>query len=397
MAKRRSRARHGLGSVFKRKDGRWVAQVCAGYSADTGKPKYRTAYSRTEQDAKTNLKQMINELDSGQPAPTSRQTVGEFLDKWLDECVKGQKEPKTIVYYTMMVNRHIKPSLGRIELRKLQAYEVQSLINEKTKPQPTGKEGKTRKLSPATVNGIRRVLRAALNQAWKWDMVVQNVVPKTSAPKVVKPEPVYLEPDQAQKLLEQAKGHPIENLVALAMGTGLRIGEATGLRWQDVDVENATLRVQVQLQRIEKKLVHKPLKSASSRRNLPLLGMALEAVRAEEFRQASLKAKLGEKYANPLGLVFLNSEGRPLDPKYVDKHLKQLCKDAGIPQVSFHKLRHTAATHMVAAGVPLALVKDQLGHSSITLTTGTYAHMVPAAQREAAEKLDAVLRKDVKA
>lgn len=158
-----------------------------------------------------------------------------------------------------------------------------------------------------------------------------------------------------------------------------------------MDFDSLTLRVQYQLQR-NGKLTHKSLKSASSRRNLPILGMVLEALKAEQKRQVFLKVAFKAGGLNPLDLVFLNAEGRALDPKYVDKHLKALCTKAEIAPVSFHKLRHTAAPHMVAADVPLALVKDHLGHSSITLRTGPCAHMVPAAQREAAEKLDQALR-----
>ncbi|MBS1714490.1 MAG: site-specific integrase [Armatimonadetes bacterium] len=394
MARNGSKRAGNSGSVFKRKDGRWVAQVLLGYDGTTGRPKYKTVYAKSQAEAVKELNKTMAAVTTGKTVPTERTTLGQFLDRWLDGTVRGHKEPKTVDYYVMMVDRHIKPALGRIDLRKLTAEQIQLFLNEKGKPRKVG--DKTVTLSPASVAGIRRVFRAAMNQAWKWGLVAENVVVKTVPPKVKKSDPVYLHPDQALKLAEAAKGHPIENLLLVALGTGMRIGEATGLRWQDVDTVNpkqATLRVGVQLQRVEGKLVHKSVKSASSRRSLPLLGYALEGIEAEKFRQARLQAELGDSFQNPLGLVFLNSEGRPLDPKYVHNHLKALCRKAGIPEVSFHKLRHTAATHMVAEGVPLALVKDQLGHSSIALTTGTYAHMVPVAQRKAAEKLDAVFRK----
>jgi len=385
-----------------------------GYRSD-GKPKYKTAYAKLESEAVDALIKIQTDVTLGKPISTERQTVSQFLDDWLESVIEGHKEPQTVRYYRLMVNTHIKPAIGRIDIRKLQALQVQELISTSSKasPLPKSKPGtKTKKakdaetkkvevktvktLSPYTVRGIRAVLRAALNHAWKLGMVSENVALKTTPPRIVKSDPVYLSPEDAHKLLEKAEGHALRNLLAVTLGTGMRVGEATGLRWQDIDFESLTLRIQYQLQRNNGKLTHKPLKSASSRRNLPILGMVESALRAEQERQQFQRAASRTDVFNPLELVFLNADARPLDPKYVDKHLKALCKEAGIAQVSFHKLRHTAATHMVAAGVPLALVKDQLGHSSITLTTGTYAHMVPAAQREAAEKLDLAL-KSVKA
>lgn len=386
MAKTRSN--HGRGSIYQRKpDGLWVAQVHIGYN-EKGRPKYKRVYRKENAAAVDALQELQFALRRGQPVDAKRLTVSEYLDQWMATSVEGSKEPKTIAYYRMMIDRHLKPTIGRIDLRKLTALHVQAMLTEKqTKADPKTK----RILSASSVAGIRRTLRAALSRAWKLGLVAENVAQKTDPPKVKKADPVYLTPEQALALREKANGHPIENLLALTLGTGLRVGEATGLRWTDVDLDNGLLKITTQLQRISKKLTLKSLKSSSSRRTLPLIGLALEAVQAEQVRHAKLRAFLGDSF-NELGLVFVNDGGRPFDPKYVDKHLKALCKAAEIPQVSFHKLRHTAATLMVAAGVPLALVKDQLGHSSITLTMGTYAHMLPTAQREAAEKLDQALR-----
>ncbi|MGI8923330.1 MAG: site-specific integrase [Fimbriimonadales bacterium] len=128
--------------------------------------------------------------------------------------------------------------------------------------------------------------------------------------------------------------HPLCGLFTFTLATGLRIGEATGLRWSDVDFEKETATIAVQLQRIAGKLIHKPLKSQSSRRTLPISG-------AIEVLEAAKSAQLIDGPANPLGLVFLNAEGRPLDQKYIDKRLKALLVAAGLPPLSFHKLRHT--------------------------------------------------------
>ncbi|MBS1723102.1 MAG: site-specific integrase [Armatimonadetes bacterium] len=378
----------GRGSIYQRNsDGMWMAQVQVGYHPN-GKPKYKQVGRKKHADALVALDEMIAAQRSGRSVDTKAVTVAAYLDQWL-EGLDGKKEPATLRYYKMMVERYIKPDIGRIQLRRLTGLDVQRMLDKRSL-QPRSKDKEP--LSASSVAGIRRTLRAALTRAWKLGLVLENAAQKTDPPKVRKADPVFLTSEEAVKLLDAAKGHCLENIIALALTTGLRIGEATGVRWEDVDLEAKIVRINVQLQRIGSKLQLKELKSASSRRVLPLVGRGLVAVEAEQFRQAKMKAELGEDFANPMGLVFLNEDGRPFDQKYVTNHLKKLCVKAEVKEVSFHKLRHSAASLMVAAGVSLGMVKDQLGHSSIALTLGTYSHMVPDAQREAAEKLDAALK-----
>ncbi|MBZ0214806.1 MAG: site-specific integrase [Nitrospirae bacterium] len=378
---RRSRGRRepGSGSVFKRADGRWVAQVLLDYK--DGKARYKTSYARSEKEAVAKLNQAIAAVATGRHVPTQRVTVAQFVEEWLEQTVKPHRAPKTYRSYRQLYEHHLKDSLGRLDLKKLTHMHVQRLINEKDKAG----------YAPNTVDRIRATLRSALAIAWKQGLVAENVAQRVSVPKKVKKDPTFLQPEEAKRLIEAAGQTRFGNLIELALHTGMRIGEVTGLRWSDVDFDNAILRVRVQLQRVESKLVLRELKSASSRRSLPLTARALDALKREKAEQLLMRSVLGERFANPMDLVFLNAEGRPMDQKHVHKHLKSALSGAGLPDVSFHSLRHTAASLMVAAGVPLQVVKDQLGHSSILLTSGTYAHMVPAAQREGAERLSRLL------
>lgn len=365
--------------MFKRADGRWVAQVLLGYEG--GKARYKTSYARSEKDAVAKLNEAIAAVATGRHVPTQRVTVAQFVEEWLEQTVKPHRAPKTYRSYRQLYEHHLKDSIGRLDLKKLTHMHVQRLINEKDKAG----------YAPNTVDRIRATLRSALAIAWKQGLVAENVAQRVSVPKKVKKDPTFLQPEEAKRLIEVAGQTRFGNLIELALHTGMRIGEVTGLRWSDVDFDNEILRVRVQLQRVESKLVLRELKSASSRRSLPLTARALDALKREKAEQLLLKSVLGERFANPMDLVFLNAEGRPMDQKHVHKHLKSALSGAGLPDVSFHSLRHTAASLMVAAGVPLQVVKDQLGHSSILLTSGTYAHMVPAAQREGAERLSRLL------
>jgi len=364
--------------VFKRADGRWVAQVLLGYEG--GKARYKTSYARSEKDAVAKLNQAIAAVATGRHVPTQRVTLAQFVEEWLEQTVKPHRAPKTYRSYRQLYEHHLRESIGRLDLKKLTHMHVQRLINEKAKAG----------YAPNTVDRIRATLRSALATAWKQGLVAENVAQRVSVPKKIKKDPTFLQPEEAKRLIEAAGQTRFGNLIELALHTGMRIGEITGLRWSDVDFENEILRVRVQLQRVDSKLVLRELKSDSSRRSLRLTARALDALKREKAEQLLMRSVLGERFANQMDLVFLNAEGRPMDQKHVHKHLKSALSRAGLPDVSFHSLRHTAASLMLASEWSLQEVKDHLGHSSILLTSGTYAHLVDDAQREAAERLNKI-------
>lgn len=318
----------------------------------------------------------------------------EYLEEWLELYVRPHKEPKTVTFYEGMVKNHLAPALGRTGLRKLTAAQAQKMLNDKAKPfQVTRKSGEEvqSRLSSETLRGILATLRSALTRAYKDGLVAENVAKRAVLPKSTKKIAQHLSAEEARQLLALLGDHPVDRAILVALHTGLRIGEVTGLTWRDIDFARETLRVRQQLQRVNGKLQLKGLKSERSQRTLPLLGTAREAIRAQRGYQVLQRTELGD-LDNPDDLVFLNPEGRPLDPKYVNNRLKTLMTKAGLPPLSFHKLRHTAATLMLAEGIPLHQVRDQLGHSQIALTANIYGHAVPTALRQAAEALERAMR-----
>ena len=349
-----------------------------GYEPGTGKRLRAQGTALTQREASELAVAAAAGKNAGAHVAQGRdRSVGEWLDEWLETYVRPNREPRTVAYYALMIERHLKPLLGTTGLRKLEGEAVQALLNEKSKT-----------LSPETVRGIRSTLRAALGQAFRGELVGRNVAQLTSAPKRVHRAPRALSAEQAMALYAALDGTPIAGLVRLTLHTGLRLGEATGLTWESVDFQAKTLRVTQQLQRIDGRLQLKGLKTERARRALHLTGSALDVLRAERARQG-VELEAG---SNALGLVFLNSEGRPFDPRNVDEHLKKAMLEAGLPRGSFHQLRHTAATLALASGVPLVAVRDQLGHSQISLTADIYGHAVPTALRDAAEALERAYR-----
>jgi integrase len=176
------------------------------------------------------------------------------------------------------------------------------------------------------------------------------------------------------------KDSPIEDITTLILTTGVRIGEATGVRIESVHLDESYVSIDRQLQRVDGEFMLLPVKSEAGNRNIPLNPLSRAVV---ERALASSK----QQSDNPLGLLFLNEFGRPFDQKYINKHLHLALEKAGIERVGIHALRHAAATTLLSASVPLHTVSRMLGHSSIQLTANTYGHVLDSAMRDAAEKL----------
>jgi integrase len=218
----------------------------------------------------------------------------------------------------------------------------------------------------------------------------ENPVARVSPVQRDQEEVVYLTPEEVGRLNEACKGHYVSNLVEFALLTGVRLGEALGLRWEDVDLIDGTVRIRQQLQRVNNEFVLRPPKSSSGRRNLALVPRAVSLLQDQHANQILWESTSKEDF-NALHLVFTGVDGRPLYQKNVDVLLKRFAKQAKIQKsISFHKLRHTLATHAAASGkVSLAALKDQLGHSQISTTINTYRHAVPTALRSLAEIVEA--------
>lgn len=374
-----SRRGHGEGSIYRREsDGRWVATVDLGYV--DGKRRRKPLYGKSRREVAEKLKIALRDQQQGLPVATERQTVSQFLERWLADVVQPNLEPKTHSSYADTCRVHIVPTLGNLRLTKLTPQDVTRLLRSK---QESG-------LSPRTVSYIRTVLRIALNRALKWGLVGRNVAALTDPPKIRRVEVHPLSPEQAREFLVAAEGDRLEALYRVAIALGLRIGEALGLRWEDVDLETGTIHIRRALQRVKGKLIFKEPKTEKSRRTLSVPASLVLALRGHRVRQLEERLAQGTAWED-MGLVFSNTIGRPLEPSNVLKRLKRLLRDADLPEQRFHDLRHCAASLLLAQGVPARVVMDILGHSQMATTMDLYSHVMPAAHREAAELMDRIL------
>ena len=341
--------------------------MAAAVSLPGGKRRY--LYGKTRQDVARKLTAATRDLQLGLPAVPERQSVKQFLEKWLQDSVLPTVKPRTYERYAELVELHIIPSLGQKPLIRLTPQDVQNLYASKLR---SG-------LSPRTVQHIHAVLRRALGQALKWTAVSRNVATLVDAPRPQHKEVQPFSYDEALRLIEAVRGHHMEALYMLCVTVGLRQGEALGLRWRDLDLGSAVLHISVALQRIDGTYRLVEPKTPRSRRTIALPEIVVSYLRAHQGRQLLESLEAGS-YWKDWGLVFTTPHGGPLDRHNVTRGFKLILKRAGLPNLRFHDLRHTCASFLLAQNVQPRDVMEILGHSQIGLTMNTYAHVMPFAQ-----------------
>jgi integrase len=363
---------NGEGSIYRRRDCRWVGQ----YLVHTAKgPKYRYLYGKTRAVVAEKLTRAMADRDSGLIFDAGKVTVGDYLDRWLADTVKGTVRTSTYERNEEIVRLHIKPSLGRVGLKKLTPTHVRGLYSEKL---DSG-------LASATVRRIHSTLHKALSQA-----VSDGIVPRNAAHvKAPRPAPEEIRPlseDEARAILDAARqsGERFEALYVLAITTGLRRGELLGLRWDDTDLELGTLRVGRALVREGGRHTLGETKTRRGRRQINLTPRTVNALKKHRKKQLEEKMKLAGLYKDH-GLIFASGVGTPVNPEIlVKRSFKPLLKKAGLPEIRFHDLRHTCATLLLSRGVHPKLVQELLGHATIAMTLDTYSHYLPSMGDQAA-------------
>jgi integrase len=306
--------------------------------------------------------------------------LDEFLQSWLETSVKQRVRPLTYAGYKVNVEKHLIPTIGKIQLDHLTPQHVQRMINDRL----------AAGFSTKTVAYVHQVLRTALSLAVRWEIVSRNVAKLVDKPRVERKPINPLAPEEARRFLAAVRGHRLEALFTVALALGLRQGEALGLRWEDVDFAAGTLRVSNQLQRIDRKLVLVPPKTAKSRRTLVMPPLIVDSLRDHEKRQVAEKIWAGSKWEET-GLVFANRSGGPTQARRVIDQFHGVLEKAGMRRLRFHDLRHSCATLLLVQGVSPRVVMEVLGHSEIALTMNAYSHVVPELQRQAAERMQSIL------
>jgi integrase len=362
----------GTGSICQRADGTWLATL---ELPSTGARRRRYFTGPTKPAVVAKLKAAQAQLAAGH-VPARQQRLSAFLLTWL-ATVAPRVRPTTYARYATLVDKYLVPGLGRVVLSELTPAQVHSFLAAQAAA-GTGAR---------TCQQCHSVLRAALNQALRWGTVPRNVAALVDAPRAVPAERPVLTIGQAQTLLAATSGTRWGPLWTVALLTGLRRGELLGLRWADVDLDAATLRVTGALSRTKERT---PPKTTRALRTVPLAPPVVAALRAQRQWARLARVAAGADWVDS-GYVFTTPTGGPLRGDNVHRAWDRELTRRSLPGVRFHDLRHTCASLLLAAGTPPRVVMAILGHTTPDVTLGIYAHVQQADLTTALARLAGLL------
>jgi len=368
MARRRSNNEGSL--YFHKTRGCWCAQVSVS-------GRRLTKYGKTQKECHEWIKQMLAQIDGGLTFEGTQITLERFIEVWLSSK-EISRRPNTVRNYRRYSEMYILPVLGKMRLQNILPAHIRQLY---IRMREEGKGARTIELVHVT-------LHCAFAQAIKEGILGRNPLDAVERPRVETTHFQILTEDQARQFLIAASGSPNEAIFYLALITGMRKGELLGLKWSDVDWDKGILLIQRQLQQAgSKSAVLAPPKTRAGRRAIKLGAGALAQLDAHRKRQELVKAVAGENWKEN-DLIFTSSIGTFTDQSKVSKEFKRILKNAGLPDIRFHDLRHTSISFLLDVGTPVNTVQVRAGHSKASVTVDIYGHALVHSQEEAAERIE---------
>ena len=383
------------GTIRKRKNGTWEGRYTIGYDSH-GKQKQKSIYGKTRTEVAKKLSEMTSAIQNGSYIAPRNLTLSEWLDVWLTSYAYIKVRPSTYASYQAYIERHVSPIIGGLQLQKLTTNQLQVFFNEKrVNGRIDGKGG----LSPKTIRNIYNMLHEALQQAVINKIVSVNVSEGVVLPSKDEKEIIVFKPEEQRAIIEAAQKDRLGFAIELDFFTGLRVGELCALKWSDIDLAAKEFRVRRTLQRVQKKtsdikskgkrtqIVEGATKTKKGNRVIPLTDTMLQKLLVHKARQLFEKRRLGKGYSDN-GYVFANEFGGAIEPSYLRDVYDRILKNANAPHYTFHTIRHTFATRAIENDMPVKVVSEILGHSSVQLTMDLYCHPSISAKRNVLEKME---------
>ncbi len=366
------------GHITKRGDS-WTAIVDLPPDPATGKRRQKRVTCRTRREVELAVAELIHKAETGF-TDGGKVTVREFFNHWL-EATSPKLRSSTARRYCDLSRLHIVGVIGNVRLTKLSANDAQRLYANRL----------AAGLSPTSVRHVHGLLHRALSDAVRWGLVTRNITDLVDPPRRSTPEATTWSPRQVATVLAAAAADDLEALWRLVLITGLRRGELLGLRWTDVDLDAGALAVRRTLSRGgTSRLEAGEPKSASGKRRVALPPSVVDSLRRHRVHQLEQRLAAGPAYEDR-DLVFASAMGGPIHPNTLARRFTALAERAAVPPIRFHDLRHTNATIDLAAGTHPKIVQERLGHADIAMTMNLYSHVTADMQRQAADRLDAML------
>ena len=370
MARRRG---NNEGSIFKRRDGRWVGEVSMN-------GRRITKYAKTQKECRDWVNETLGKIEHGLTFDGAQLTLSQYMESWLSGKSLARRA-STVRNYRRYMNLYILPALGRMKVQSILPAHIRQLY---MRMQHEGRGARTIQLVHVT-------LHCAFSQAVKEGLVGYNPMEAVERPKVETKRYEIFTENQARVFIKTVKGHPLEALFFLALTTSMRKGEVLGLMWTDVDWEKSVLRVERQLQPVSfvgGALV--PTKTKAGRRTIKIGKGAIALLKEHREKQELQKALAGDRWKEH-GMIFTTSIGTYIDQTKVSRAFKQILQQAGLPDIRFHDLRHTSISILLDNGTPVNTVQSRAGHSKASVTTDIYGHAMARSQDQAAQMIEEIV------
>jgi integrase len=365
----------------------WAIVIELSPDPETGKRRQRwhSGY-RTRKEAERARTKLLSQLDEGTYITPTKENLGEYLDRWLG-AIENTIRPSTHYSYSRNVRLHVKPYLGNLQLQRVDASNLNKLYS--TLLQSGSKHYRGGGLSNKSVRYVHVILHRAFKDAVRWGLLQRNPTDAADPPKVRASARTHIRTwgaPQVGEFLRSLADDPLHPAFMFLATTGMRRGEALGLRWSDIDFSNLTASVEQTVIAVNHEVQFGSPKTEMGERPVDIDPGTMAALKAHRAAQNRTKLIMGPAW-HEHDLVFCRNDGNPLHPERFSRDFDKRVAKSGLPRIRLHDLRHTWATLALRAGVHPKVVQERLGHASISITLGIYSHVAPTMQKEAAAKV----------
>ena len=375
------------GSLRQRSPGSWELTIDTGRDALGRRQRKFVTVQGTKAQAQRRLRELLSILDKGLGLPAEKILLRDWLDRWVQEIVAPNRRQRTKERYQGIITRHIKPAIGHVQLTNLAPSHVQALESQLS----------ANGMAAESVGLVHRVLSGAMKHALRMELVYRNPVSAVAPPRIIRQElaPPDISAVRAALGLARAEEHYLYACIHLIAYTGMRRGEAMGLLWSSVDLDQGRILIERSLSRtLERGLYVDPPKTHSGRRVIDLDAGTIEVMAKHREEQRTVKELMREAYEDQ-GRVFADPYGEWINPDNLSKAVKSLGQRVDHPEMTVRSLRHFHASVSLQSGQSVVIVSKRLGHASVSTTADIYAHSLPGWQKQAADAFAQAMEKGI--